>query len=230
MNATEKLRELLTSNSNLSKIVNEYINKFFESLDKYSNGIKNVRDLTEELNAIDVDLTTYEGYSKYMKELGDLREKISEYNDFIKMLTGKTGTEILDGIAAEATSYYLENKNDNKDVKENKEKTEQTKEENKNPGIFRKEKDNSIDKDPKIDLTEEHKKDNCSCANKDICAPSENMSRKALKSLDVLIEKYFDESLIPWSKENEVEITDEELDYLHDEFVEFACWIRQQEI
>lgn len=224
MNASEKLREL--TNSNLSKIANEYIKKFFESLDKYSNGIKNARNLTEELNSIDVDLTTYEGYSKYMKELGDLREKISEYDDFIKMLTGKTGTEILDGIATEATSYYLENRKDNK-VKENK-----TEEKENQTGIFRKEKDNSveIEKDPKIDLTEEHKKDNCSCANKDICAPSENMSRKALKSLDVLIEKYFDESLIPWSKENEVEITDEELDYLHDEFVEFACWIRQQEI
>ena len=227
MNAADKLRELLSNNSNLTKIANEYINKFFESLDKYSNGLKGAKNLTEELNSIDVDLTTYEGYSKYMKELGDLRVKVAEYNDFIKMLTGKTGTEILDGIAAEATAYYQDHKTDNKETVNNSgSKPNQT-------GISRQEKDNSCEPDSKIVLSEEHKKDNCSdveCDDCKISTPSENMSRKALKSLDVLIERYFDESLIPWSRENGVELSDDELDYLHDEFVEFACWIRQQEI
>lgn len=73
-----------------------------------SKANEKMNDFREEINKL--DLSTDEGYSKYMNFLADLRIKASKYNTFFKTILGEDVSTLIDRIAQEATDQYMKAK------------------------------------------------------------------------------------------------------------------------
>lgn len=207
--------------SKIEKFVNNWYDSFYNYKDKLEK-IKHIPDNINEINTIDLDFSTYEGYTEYMKRLGEVRNKVKDYDEIVKSLSGKTATEIIDDIAKKATKYYLENNNNNK--KNNDEggpvlvtdKTKDTKT-NSNTNIKRTVIDNSevITNDKTPNKSKTYAK-----------LPSEDVSDTEMTRLNRIVNRYFNESMLPWY-EQYGELTDDEVDWLHNEILEFACWLKK---
>lgn len=208
--------------SNISKIVNNFAKSFYKYTDELEK-IKHIPDNINEINTIDLDLSTYEGYTEYMKRLGEVRNKVKEYDEFVKCLAGKTATEILDDIAMKATSYYLENKGNDKKNNVEDDPVLVTCDKNKdiktncNPNIKRTVIDNSevVTNDKTPNKTKTY-----------ATLPSDEVSDTEMTRLNRIVNRYFNESLLPWY-EQYGELTDDEADWLHNEILEFACWLKK---
>ena len=208
--------------SNISKFVNNWVDSFYKYKDEFEKA-KHLPDNINEINTIDLDLSTYEGYTEYMKRLGEVRNKVKEYDEFVKCLAGKTATEILDDIAKKATSYYLENKDNGKKNIDEGDSASVTSDKNKdikttgNPNIKRTVIDNSevITNDKKPNKTKTY-----------ATLPSDEVSDTEMTRLNRIVNRYFNESLLPWY-EQYGELTDDEADWLHNEILEFACWLKK---
>ena len=208
--------------SNISKFVNNWVDSFYKYKDEFEKA-KHLPDNINEINTIDLDLSTYEGYTEYMKRLGEVRNKVKEYDEFVKCLSGKTATEILDDIAKKATSYYLENKDNGKKNVDEGSQVSVTTDKNKdiktngNPNIKRTVIDNSevITNDKKPNKPKTY-----------ATLPSDEVSDTEMTRLNRIVNRYFNESLLPWY-EQYGELTDDEADWLHNEILEFACWLKK---
>lgn len=203
--------------SNISKFVNNWVDSFYKYKDEFEKA-KHLPDNINEINTIDLDLTTYEGYTEYMKRLGEVRNKVQEYDELVKCLAGKTATEILDDIAMKATSYYLENKDkkqSNIKVEANEPKCDTTCKQNGN--IKRTVIDNSevVTNDKKPNKPKTY-----------ATLPSDEISDTEMTRLNRIVNRYFNESLLPWYEQYS-ELTDDEADWLHNEILEFACWLKK---
>jgi len=208
--------------SNISKFVNNWVDSFYKYKDELEQA-KHLPDNINEINTIDLDLSTYEGYTEYMKRLGEVRNKVKDYDEFVKCLAGKTATEILDDIAKKATSYYLENKDNGKKNIDEGSQVSVTSDKNKdiktngNPNIKRTVIDNSevVTNDKKPNKPKTY-----------ATLPSDEVSDTEMTRLNRIVNRYFNESLLPWY-EQYGELTDDEADWLHNEILEFACWLKK---
>lgn len=118
---------------------------------------------------LDLDLTTHEGYSKYMEYLGNLRNRTKEYDGFLKAISGKTAAEIIDEIAQKATTFYEENR---------KEKNETTV---------------RVDEKPEFKKTNEETKKEIVEQNN----PSDGVDDSIMASINRIVDRYVNESLLP---------------------------------
>lgn len=166
-----------------------------ESRDEIENSINRINEI------FNLDLTTAEGYSEYMKYLGDLRIRVKEYDNLLKTISGKTGTEIIDEIAQKATTFYEENKN--------KKYIEEPVNENKPENVVN---DSQIKKDE-------------NSINEWICNPSSLINDETIDSIENIVEKYINESLLP---NYGGRLREDDLNWLTDELIEFSCWLTMQ--
>lgn len=180
------------------------------------NSQKSIQDSINNVNdVIQYDLTTDEGYSKYMEYLGKLRNKFDSGNDpsanaFLKLICGQTATEILDEIAQKATDVHEEAK---------KQREKPLTEKCTNEKICEwKNNDNTLDKcekDCNCDKTTEPEK---------YVNPSERIPYSTYENICTIVDRYFDTELIP----NNEDLDENDLDFIYGEIIEFASWLKQQ--
>lgn len=212
---------------NLIKSAEKKWDEAYDKIEKqrqYNEDCQKAKDtMSESINRIneilDVDLTTKEGYSRYMEYLADLRNRTQGYDGFLKAISGKTAAEIIDDIAQKATTFYEENKKEKQcpigvteDLNEFKKETTESSKDIIEPEYY--------DGDDECG-------DYGDCAfEEDVCAnPSDMVSEQVLESINRIVDRYLDESLIPSYGKN---ISENDLDWLTDELVEFACWLNKQ--
>lgn len=211
--------EKLFGNS-IDELVRVAKQKWAEAMDKieqeqqYKKECKDSRDsLSDALNRINevmnYDLTTKEGYSEYMKYLADLRIRSAQYNNVLKTFCGKTAEELIDEIAQKATDFY----NENNPVKPVKEEEQTFKE------------DHTDNKSKEFYEGDDTKEDTCDEDEKECQNPSDLVSDSILESINRIIDRYVNESLIP---NYGGRLRQDDLDWLTDELVEFACWLNTQ--
>lgn len=219
--------EKLFGNS-IDELVKATKQKWAEAMDKIDqekkyredcNKAKNeISDSLNHINEIlDLDLTTKEGYSRYMEYLADLRNRVKSYDGFLKAVSGKTGAEIIDEIAQKATTFYEENK------KEQEAPIKVTEDFKKgSPDNSKEIVEPACDecKDSKYDDQDEDIYEEDVCNN-----PSDIVDENVLESINRIVNRYIDESLLP---NYNYRLREDDLDWLTDELVEFACWLNCQ--
>ncbi len=222
--------EKLFGNS-IEELVNAAKQKWAEAMDKieqeqkYKENCKKAQnEISDSLNNIneilDLDLATKEGYSRYMEYLADLRNRVKNYDGLLKAVSGKTGAEIIDEIAQKATTFYEENKKENKTTVPSNEDFKKASQE-KAKEIVEPAYDECEDTqyggqdDKDEDIYEE-----------DVCNnPSDIVDEGVLESINRIVNRYIDESLLP---NYNYRLREDDLDWLTDELVEFACWLNCQ--
>lgn len=142
------------------------------------------------------DLTTDEGYSRYMEFLGDLRIKAKKHNDVLKFIIGEDVGELIDRIAQDATDKHFAAKAE----KEKETRFNQVKEsENKN--------------DSKFDIHEDHKAS-------DTKYDSTDISDKEYESICRIVRNYVDNNIVV----NE-EFDQDMCDALEADLLDYTCWL-----
>ena len=210
--------------------------KFREELDKAEKKAKfqqeskesreNIQDSINRINEVlEYDLTTYEGYSKYMEYLGDLRKRAKDYNGVLKIICGKTGEELVDEVAQQATTIYQEAKEKREAEKRDaeKKKAEEAKKQQRDLSSG-----NDVCKSGKrvINECDDYcKKDS---KNDDEPCTSQLVSDDFYDHVCNIVTKYMEESWIPYSKQYYGAVDEDEADYVTDELIEFACWLSNQ--
>lgn len=219
--------ECINSLVNIAKQKINEANEKIEKEQKFKQESKESRDnMQEAINHInevlEYDLTTSEGYSKYMEYLADLRKRVKEYNNIIKLISGQTAEEMIDDIAQKATDIYMEAKK--KQVSEEYEKAKEA--ELKQAESEMKSCTNNQGKNI------EDSKKKCEDCQKDYYGepdendympnPSELVDDFTLKSVKRIVNNYTDESLLKLVPNLE----EDELEWLKRELVEYTCWIK----
>lgn len=197
--------------SNISKIVNNFAKSFYRYTDELEK-IKHIPENINEINTVDLDLSTYEGYTEYMKRLGEVRNKVKDYDEFVKCLAGKTATEILDDIAKKATSYYLENCKTKKESIQKEQEQKCTRDE-KEPNV--KQCNCNVDNQKKYTINK---------ADDVYVFPSERVDDETYSHICNIVDRYVDEEISKYCEINGLE-PDDSFDDVYNELVEFACWV-----
>ena len=221
MEKNDLLKLFSNTKSEFGKFVVEYLKEF----DKLYHELEEVKKLPESINNLgtnpNLDLKTYEGYSQYMKNLGELRNMVNQrgeyFNNITKQITGKTATEILDSVAKEVTSYYIENQNQNKKEPNQKEQEQKCTCNEKEPNI--KQCNCNTDGQKKYTINEADENED------DVYVfPSMKVDDETYSHICNIVDKYVDEEVSKYCDINGLE-PDDSFDDVYNELIEFACWL-----
>ena len=215
------LNDLLKLFSNTKSEFGKFVTEYLKAFDKAHHELEEVKKFPESINNLgdnpNLDLKTYEGYSQYMKNLGELRNMINQrgeyFNDIIKHFTGKTATEILDSIAKEVTNYYIENKAKEQKPTVNKEKCNCEESNNVKQCTH----ENKPSPKYKINNDEPNK-------NAVYVFPSERIDDEKYTHICNIVDKYMAEEVDKYFEMNDMPY-DESFDSIYNELIEFACWL-----
>jgi len=191
---------------------------FFDALEDFLKSTENktnekVSQLNDEISKFDI--TTDEGYAKYMQFLGDLRIKATKHNAFFKVILGEDVDALLDRIAKEATDQYLKAKEEREIAAKAEydriaaEKADKLKQE-------QEAKAKQQNKQHKFDINEDH----CTGC-KPSKYPSEAVSDEMYDSVCRIVRNYMDKNI------NIDEYDPEFLDMLEAELIEYSCWLHK---
>ena len=190
---------------------------FFDTLEDFLKSTENktnekVSQLNDEISKFDI--TTDEGYAKYMQFLGDLRIKATKHNAFFKVILGEDIDVLLDRIAKEATDQYLKAKEEREIAAKAEydriaaEKAEKLKQE---------QSAKQQNKQHKFDINEDH----CTGCKPSTQYPSEAVSDEMYDSVCRIVRNYMDKNI------NTDEYDPEFLDMLEAELIEYSCWLHK---
>ena len=192
---------------------------FFDTLEDFLKSTENktnekVSQLNDEISKFDI--TTDDGYAKYMQFLGDLRIKATKHNAFFKVILGEDVDALLDRIAKEATDQYLKAKEEREiAAKAEHDRIEAEKAEKLQQEQAAKAK--SQTKQSKFDISEDH----CTGCKPSTQYPSEAVSDEMYDSVCRIVRNYMDKNV------NTDEYDPEFLDMLEAELIEYSCWLHK---
>ena len=191
-------------------ILNDFINIPKEASQKFDDEIK------------DLDITTDEGYGKYMKFLGDIRVRSEKYNDFMKLVLGEDVSDLIDRMAKEATDQYTE-------AKKEREEAERVAEEKRKAEEIRKKKEEMLRrnvelvkekeaeaKKSKFDISKDHGKIVLGTM------PSDKVSDEVHQSICNVVSRYMETYIDPYVNDYD------DRSEIEAELIEFACWLKSQ--
>ena len=168
-----------------------------------------VNEFRDELSKL--DLTTDEGYSKYMNFLADLRIKASKHNAFFKAFLGEDASTMIDRIAQEATNQYMKAKKE-REAEEARKAEEERKAklaEEARKADEDKQKQNKTAKTVKFDISKDHEQEK----NDDLYA-----------SISRIVKKYINNEIKPMGYKKEM------CDLLEAELIEYTCWLHKTDL
>lgn len=202
----------------------EKIEKENESRDKLSGDINKINEVLE------YDLTTNEGYCRYMEYLANIRKTAKEYNGILKIICGQTAEEILDSIAQKATDIYMEAQNN---------KQEAIKANNVDNCNSCKKSDEDSCKKSDEDANQNVKQCNCDNQHQQkytinneeelvdtYVFPSEKVDDDTYYHICNIVDRYFDEEINKYCETTGLE-PDDSFDDVYNELIEFACWLNK---
>lgn len=195
------------------------MNTFFDVLEDFlksteSKANEKASQINDEIAKFDI--TTDEGYAKYMQFLGDLRIKAGKHSKFLNAVLGEDVNDLLDRIAKEATDQYLKAKEEREIAAKAEydriaaEKAEKLKQE-------QAAKAKSQNKQRKFDISEDH----CTGCKPSTQYPSEAVSDEMYDSVCRIVRNYMDKNISTDDYDPEF------LDMLEAELIEYSCWLHK---